>query len=66
MIDKPEYVRTDILNKLKATHRDLEKMSPEDVRAVLEESIEIIRTLRDLIGIKEEIILEDMPPEGNA
>jgi hypothetical protein len=65
-MERPEYVHTDIINQLKATHRDLETMTPDEVRAVLAEAISIIRTLRDLIGIKEDILLEDEPPAGSA
>ncbi len=66
MPPKPEFVRTDIINKLKATHRDLEKLSPAEIRAVLEEAIETMRTLRTLIGIRDDILLKDIEPEGNA
>lgn len=66
MSDKPEFVRTDIINKLKDTHRDLENMSPEDVRLVLAEAIDVMRTLRTLIGIRDDILLENAPPGGNA
>lgn len=65
-MEKPEFVRTDIINKLKALHRDIETTSPENARAVLEEAIETMRTLRTLIQIRDEIVLEDTPPEGNA
>jgi hypothetical protein len=65
-MDRPEFVRIDIINKLKALHRDLETMPPANARAIIEEAIETMRTLRDLIGIRDDIILEDMPPEGNA
>lgn len=66
MAEKPEFVRTDIINKLKLTHENLEKMSTGEVRAVLVEAIETMRTLRTLINIRDDILLEDMPPEGNS
>lgn len=52
MTERSEFTRTDILNKREDAHRDLETMKPEDVRAVLAEAIETIRTLRILSRIK--------------
>lgn len=66
MMERPDLVRTDIINKLKALHRDLETTSPDDARAVIEEAIATMRILRDLIGIRDDILLEDAPPEGRA
>jgi predicted unusual protein kinase regulating ubiquinone biosynthesis (AarF/ABC1/UbiB family) len=66
MTTRPEFVRTDIINKLKALHSDLETTSPEDARLVIEEAIETLRILRELIGIRDDILLEDTPPEGDA
>lgn len=67
MTGRPEFVRTDIINKLKALHRDLETTSPEDARAVLDEAIETMRIVRELaIGIRDDILFEDTPPEGHA
>jgi hypothetical protein len=37
-----------------------------DTRALLGEAIETIETLRVLVGIREEIELEDAEPEGHA
>lgn len=63
---RPEFVRKDIINKLKDAHDNVETMTPEQMRAVLAEAIETMRTLRILIGIRDEMALENEPPEGNA
>ncbi len=66
MMEKPDFVQTDIINQLKLTHENLETMSPDEIRAVLTEAIQTTRDFRILIGILDEIFLEDMPPEGKA
>jgi hypothetical protein len=37
-----------------------------ETRAILAEAMETIKTLRVLVGIREEIELEDAEPEGHA
>ncbi|MEI4482198.1 MULTISPECIES: hypothetical protein [unclassified Phyllobacterium] len=66
MIDKPEFVRPDIINQLKDAHENLETMSPDEIRTVLVEAIETMRTFRTLLEIRDDILLEDMPTEGKA
>ena len=56
----------DILIRLRAAATGVSDMLPTDVEALLIEAAETIETLRVLVGIREEIELEDMPPEGNA
>lgn len=65
-MERPAFVKTDIIEKLKAAHDNVETMSQAELRAVLAEAIEITRTLRILIGIRDEIALENEPPEGEA
>lgn len=65
-MEKPEFVRTDIINKLKDTYINLEQMTPDEIRIVLQEAIETVRDFRILIGIRDDILLEDTSPEGSA
>ena len=58
--------RPDILLRLRL-YADQSAVAPaEELANVLREAAEVIATLRQLIGIKEDIWLEDIEPEGNA
>lgn len=61
MTDKP-----DIAARLAdmAAHPDL--FTKKELAAVMLEAVETIETLRILVGIRQEIELEDAEPEGNA
>ncbi len=66
MMEKSDFIQKDIINQLKFTHENLETMSPDEIRAALTEAIQTICDFRILIGILDDIFLEDMPPEGKA
>lgn len=58
--------RPDILLRLRRYADEAEVTPADELANILREAAEVIVTLRQLIGIKEEIWLEDIEPEGNA
>lgn len=56
----------DILDEMREAANGLEDVPVEDIEALLRRAIETIETLRVLVGIREEIELEDAPPAGRA
>lgn len=56
----------DITIRLAVAALDPESVAPAEMEALLREAIAVIDTLRTLVGIKAEILLEDIEPEGNA
>lgn len=56
----------DITIRLAVAGLDPESVEPAEMEALLREAITVIETLRTLVGIKAEILLEDIEPEGNA
>lgn len=64
MTEKPR--KPDILYRLRFYADHVADVPATDLEAVLREAAETIETLRTLIGFKEEIWLEDVPPEGNG
>jgi len=56
----------DITIRLAVAALDPESVEPAEMEALLREAITVIDTLRTLVGIKAEILLEDIEPEGNA
>lgn len=61
MADKPNI--SDELAYM-AAHPEL--FTKKEMAAMIVEAIEVIETLRQLVGIRQEIELEDAEPEGNA
>lgn len=59
--DRPDLV--DILEEAAASPGEV---TPEGMAFLLREAAEMIRTLRVLVGIREEIELEDIEPKGRA
>lgn len=64
MTEEPK--KPDILYRLRFYADHVGDVPDADLEAVLREAAEIIETLRTLIGIKDEIWLEDVEPEGNG
>jgi len=56
----------DIVLRLRDLAHQVDDVPVRDIVTALREAAETIETLRVLVGIREEIELEDMPPEGNA
>lgn len=56
----------DILYRLRFYADHVDDVPVADLEAIMREAAEDIKILRDLAGIKNDILLEDMPPEGNA
>lgn len=61
MTDKPD-IAADLAYM--AAHPEL--FTKKEMAAMLAEAVEVIETLRTLVGIRQEIELEDAEPEGNA
>jgi len=59
-------LKADILVRLHSCADAVDDVPVKDLEALLREAAETIATLRLLVGIREEVELEDMPPEGNA
>lgn len=64
MSDEPR--KPDILNRLRFYADHIDDAPASGLEAILREAAETIETLRTLVGIKEEIWLEDVEPEGNG
>lgn len=58
--------KEDITIRLAMAALDTQDVDPADMEALLREAIKTIELLRVLVGIREEIELEDIEPEGNA
>lgn len=56
----------DIIEKLTVLHDELERLPPEVIKNVILETIAAMKTMRELIGIRDEMMLEDIEPEGSA
>lgn len=56
----------DILYRLRFYADHIDDVPVADLEAVLREAAKNIELLRDLVGIKNEIWLEDEPPQGNG
>lgn len=61
MIDKP-----DIAAELAYMAAHPELFSKKEMAEAMVEAVEVIGTLRLLVGIRQEIELEDVEPEGHA
>lgn len=64
MTDEPRA--PNILYRLRFYADHVDDVPVADLEAILREAAEDIETLRKLVGIKEEVWLEDIEPEGNA
>jgi hypothetical protein len=62
----PADHQDDITIRLALAALDPESVEPGDMEALLREAVKTIELLRVLVGIREEIELEDIEPEGNA
>lgn len=58
--------KPDITDRLFDAADDVDNLSRSDVQILLRQAAHTIMTLRDLIGIRDEVILEDEPPAGSA
>lgn len=58
--------KPDIVARLKSAAYGADDMLIEDIEALFNEAAKQIETLRILVGIRQEIELEDAEPEGNA
>ncbi|MCX5581507.1 hypothetical protein [Kaistia terrae] len=56
----------DITVRLSLAALDPESVEPSAMAELLLDALDTIETLRTLIGIRAEIELEDIEPEGNA
>jgi len=56
----------DITIRLAVAALDPESVEPAEMEALLREAIAIIETLRTLVGLRAEVLLEAIEPEGNA
>lgn len=64
MTEEPR--KPDILHRLRFYADHIDNVPAEELEAVLREAAETIETLRTLVGIKEEIWLEDEPLQGHG
>lgn len=64
MTDEPR--KPDILYRLRFYADHVDDVPVANLEAILREAADDIKLLRDLVGIRDEIWLEDIPPEGNA
>lgn len=64
MKDKPGTKQTDIVAQLIALQAQYEQMQPETIRSVIGEAIEVIETARMILGMHDDILLEDIEHEG--
>lgn len=58
--------KPDIKDELAYVAAHPELFTKKEMAAMLTEAVEVIETLRVLVGIRQEIELEDAEPEGNA
>lgn len=56
----------DILDRLKEAALSVDDTPVAELEDLLKEAARVIETLRTLVGIRDEIELEDTPAEGNA
>ena len=56
----------DIVDRLLDAAEKLDDMTRSEIQVILRQAAIDIRTLRDLVGIRDEIWLEDIKPEGNG
>ncbi|WEK50345.1 MAG: hypothetical protein P0Y66_22330 [Candidatus Kaistia colombiensis] len=56
----------DITIRLAFAALDPESVEPAEMESLLREAIQTIELLRMLVGIREDIELENIEPEGNA
>jgi len=59
-------LKPDILYRLRFYADHVDDVPAAELEGILREAATDIRVLRDLVGIKNEILLEDMPSEGNG
>lgn len=64
MTDEPR--KPDILYRLRFYADHIDDVPVRELEVILREAAADIVVLRDLVGIKHEIWLEDEPPQGNA
>lgn len=64
MNDEPR--KPNILYRLRFYADHVDDVPAADLEAILRESARTIEAMRTLLGIKEEIWLEDVEPEGNG
>ena len=64
MSDDPR--KPDILYRLRFYADHVDDVPVKDIEEILREAAAAIVLLRDLVGIKEEILLEDEPPQGHG
>jgi hypothetical protein len=64
MMDIPKSI--DILHRLKFAAHAVDDLPARDIEELLMEAAEYIKTLRLLVGIRDEVWLEDVPPEGHS
>lgn len=56
----------DLTGRLMDAADDIDELSRSELQVLLRQAAHTIETLRTLFGIKDEILLEDEPPAGNA
>ena len=61
-----EDQKEDITIRLAIAALDPEVFDPAEIESLLREAIATIELLRVMVGIREDIELEDIEPEGNA
>lgn len=64
MIEEPR--KPNILFRLRFYADHVDDVPVADLEAILREAAETIEAMRTLLGIKEEIWLEDEPPQGHG
>lgn len=64
MTEEPR--KPDILYRLRFYADHVDDVPVKDLEEILREAAASIVLLRDLVGIKEEIWLEDEPPQGHG
>lgn len=64
MTEEPS--KPDILYRLRFYADHVDDVPAKDLEEILREAAAAIVLLRDLVGIKEEIWLEDEPPQGHG
>lgn len=57
---------SDIAKQLMSAADNIDEMSRTELQVLLRLSAETIKRLRELIQIRDDILLEDEPPAGNA
>ena len=62
----PKDPKEDITIRLTVAALDAAAFDPAEIEALMREAVTTIELLRVMVGIREEIELEDIEPEGNA